>query len=351
MDFPDLNPSGMTTPDITSSGIPLRSRTPVRSATPILPSQESGPMSRNPLSLNVERLLDEQELELYKQEEELQAVTHVMLRHVSKLKQIYKFYSSLGYEGSPDNTFVMTQLQFWRFVKDCKMHHLGVTLVGMDRYVDGELSSELREPQHGVLVRDFLNAIVSIAYNQFKEEHCGKEPLVAWCVSKLINENILINACTVNGSLYSDPSKAVEATKYMSKSWDVFVNHCHPNVHPPHEPTFKTRQFLYMLNDFKLINTVLSAKQVIHILAQDNPELAQDDFFNLELEMTFLEFFEALIDCASVYVTDTIVKGRLSPKLSPEPSFHSRSAASFTPATSKPGGADSPEEGIEKLFH
>ena len=344
LEFPDLNPSGMATPDIASSGIPLQVQNPRRSATPMLPSQDSDSMSRNPLSLNVEQLLDERDLELHKHEEELQAVTHVMLRHVSKLKQIYQLYSSLGHEGSLDNTFAITQLQFWRFLKDCKIHHLGVTLVEMDRCIDGEASSELREPQREVLVRDFLNALVSIAYHLFKDEHQGKEPLVAWCVSKLINENILNNASIINGSLYSDPHRAIEASKYMDKCWDVFVNHCTPNIHPPHEPTFKARQFLHLLSDFKLISAALTAKQVIEILAQDNPELAPGEFFNLELEMTFLEFFEGLIDCAPFFVTDAVLKGQVSPKLSPEQSFHSRSAASFTPATSKPG-AESPEEG------
>ena len=101
---------------------------------------------------------------------------------------------------------------------------------------------------------------------------------------------------------------------------------------------------MFMLSDFRLINSDLSPKEVLQILAKDNPELAQEDFCNLELEMTFLEFFEALIDCATVYVTEGVLKGHLSPKETPVPSSRSQSAASFTPATSKPG-IDSPDEG------
>ena len=141
-----------------------------------------------------------------------------------------------------------------------------------------------------------------------------------------------------------DASRSIEAVKYMSKSWDIFCGLCVPNTHYPHEPIFKSRQFMFMLSDFRLINSDLSPKEVLQILAKDNPELAQEDFCNLELEMTFLEFLEALIDCATVYVTEAVLKRHLSPKDTPVPSSRSQSAASFTPATSKPG-IDSPDEG------
>ena len=46
---------------------------------------------------------------------------------------ICSFYSSLGHEESPDNTFVMNKMQFWRFMKDTKLHHKEKTLMDMDR--------------------------------------------------------------------------------------------------------------------------------------------------------------------------------------------------------------------------
>lgn len=346
LDFPDINPSGMMTPDITSSGLPVRPGTPLaRSASPFIGSETSG----NPLNLSIDLLLDERDLDLYERDEELQRVTYVMLRHISKLKKIYSYYSCLGQQESVDNTFVMSRLQFWRFLKDCKVHHHGFTISELDRTIAPEKGNDVHEPQHEVLMREFLNAIVIIAYHLYQEDHQGSERLLPWCVSRLITENILKNACKVGGTLFADSSRAVEAVKYMSKSWDIFCEHCVPNIRYPHEPIFKSRQFMFMLNDFRLINTELSPKEVLKILAKDNPELAQDDFCNLELEMTFLEFFEAVIDCATVYVTDSVIKGHLSPKGSPAPSSRSQSAASFTPATSKPG-LESPDEGTEMLI-
>ena len=346
LDFPDINPSGMMTPDITSSGLPVRPGTPLaRSASPFIGSETSG----NPLNLSIDLLLDERDLDLYERDEELQRVTYVMLRYISKLKKIYSYYSCLGQQDSVDNTFVMSRLQFWRFLKDCKVHHHGFTISELDRTIAPEKGNDVHEPQHEVLMREFLNAIVIIAYHLYQEDHQGSERLLPWCVSRLITENVLKNACKVGGTLFADSSRAVEAVKYMSKSWDIFCEHCVPNIRYPHEPIFKSRQFMFMLNDFRLINTELSPKEVLTILAKDNPELAQDDFCNLELEMTFLEFFEAVIDCATVYVTDSVIKGHLSPKGTPAPSSRSQSAASFTPATSKPE-LESPDEGTEILI-
>ena len=57
----------------------------------------------------------------------------VILRHMSALKKVYSYYSGLGHDASPDNTFIMTRLQFWRFLKDARFHHLDATLAEMDR--------------------------------------------------------------------------------------------------------------------------------------------------------------------------------------------------------------------------
>lgn len=339
LDFPEINPAGMMTPDIMNSGLPVRPGTPVRSASPFMNFENSA----NPLNLSIDLLFDDRDLDLYERDDELQRVTHVMLRHISKLKKIYSFYSCLGRQESVDNTFVMSRLQFWRFLKDCKVHHHGFTISELDRTIAPDNTNDVHEPQHEVLMREFLNAIIIIAYHLYSEDHQGQEPLLPWCVSQLITENIMKNPCKVGGSLFMDASRSIEAVKYMSKSWDIFCGLCVPNTHYPHEPIFKSRQFMFMLSDFRLINSDLSPKEVLQILAKDNPELAQEDFCNLELEMTFLEFLEALIDCATVYVTEAVLKRHLSPKETPVPSSRSQSAASFTPATSKPG-IDSPDE-------
>jgi hypothetical protein len=65
------------------------------------------------------------------------------------------------------------------------------------------------------------------------------------------------------------------------------------------------RSFLKILNEFKLINKTLSTKEIVKILAADN-NLVYDfeNAYNLDFEITFLEFFEALIGCALVTYKD-----------------------------------------------
>ena len=66
-------------------------------------------------------------------DDEASQVMFVITRHISSLRRIYSFYSSLGYEDSPDNTYVMNKMQFWRFLKDAQLHHKDKTLMEMDR--------------------------------------------------------------------------------------------------------------------------------------------------------------------------------------------------------------------------
>ena len=55
------------------------------------------------------------------------------MRHITSLRKIYAFYSNIGYEESPDNTYIMNRMQFWRFIKDCRLHHNDMTMMEMDR--------------------------------------------------------------------------------------------------------------------------------------------------------------------------------------------------------------------------
>lgn len=57
------------------------------------------------------------------------------------------------------------------------------------------------------------------------------------------------------------------------------------------------------MNDFKLLDGKnLNSKMVTEVMSNDNPLVFDsDDAYNLELEITFLEFFEILIGCAIRY--------------------------------------------------
>lgn len=81
-------------------------------------------------------------------------VVFVIMRHISNLRKIYSFYSCLGYDDSPDNTFVMNRMQFWRFLKDCQLHHQDITLMEMDRALGELLAMQFYFSGFAILVLD-----------------------------------------------------------------------------------------------------------------------------------------------------------------------------------------------------
>ncbi|XP_016425076.1 radial spoke head 10 homolog B-like [Sinocyclocheilus rhinocerous] len=55
-----------------------------------------------------------------------------------------------------------------------------------------------------------------------------------------------------------------------------------------------------MLKDLYLYDSELTVSKVLEILSVDSPAIYDGTYSNLDLEMSFLEFFEALLGCAEV---------------------------------------------------
>ncbi|XP_070555862.1 radial spoke head 10 homolog B-like [Ptychodera flava] len=316
LEYPQFRMDGMNTPDISQ----IRTQTPdiVASAPDAdnisVVSNESRNTLGPSLTLDIDHLLNEFSED--EREEELKQVMFVILRHITVLKKVYNFYAGLGHEASPDNTFIMTRLQFWRFLKDCQFHHQEATLAEMDRLlaVTGTPTDMIHSPLNKLLMREFLNHVITLSYHLFNEEHPGKGGILAWCLSTAIQNHIIPHACTVQGTFLYEPRKAVNALGYMDNCWEIFQCACRLRKYYPYEPSLKMRGFLFLLKDYRLINEILTPKHILKILAADNPTVYDGTDCNLELEMTFLEFFEALIGCAEVYVTEEMLKDPNTPR-------------------------------------
>ncbi|NXA38520.1 R10B2 protein, partial [Eudromia elegans] len=266
------------------------------------------------IELDISSLLDvfpEEE-----RQEEIQQVEFAVLRHMTKLRRIYSFYSSLGCDHSFDNTFLMTKLQFWRFLKDCQFHACNLTLAEMDRILsdfffpiflgDKIPLEEIHSPYESLLFKTFLSFLIHLAFHIYHEEHKEEGPYLHKCFLEMMFKNIIPTACHIQGILFSE--SAFCAMNYVDKCWEIYRAFCKPSTKPPFEPTMKMRHFLWMLKDFKLLNKELTASRLVEILFKDYPSLHDGDNSNLEQELVFLEFFEALLDCALVYVTDDVIK-------------------------------------------
>ncbi|XP_078612753.1 radial spoke head 10 homolog B-like isoform X2 [Branchiostoma floridae x Branchiostoma japonicum] len=311
LDHPTFSMDGTTTPDLTG----IRTRTPPGYQEELMSvkSAESKNTLGPSLALNIRHLLDE--FPEVDRDEEQNQVFCVVLRHISHLKRVYTFYASLGQEevSDHDNTYIMSKLQFWRLLKDCKCHEKGVTLAEMDRMIArGKSPEEIHTPYEQMLLREYLDHLVTISYHLYQEELTEDEMatgrILATCFSKLIQNNILQYAGSVAGNFLYEPRRAVNALGYMEKCWEIYKLQCRQRRHLPHEPSMKMRQFLWMMMDYKLLNETLTSGQVLRILSTDDPKVSDGEDCNLELEMTFLEFFEGLIGCAVKYVTEDVLK-------------------------------------------
>ncbi|XP_074925332.1 radial spoke head 10 homolog B2 isoform X1 [Chelonoidis abingdonii] len=243
-------------------------------------------------------------------QEEMKQVEYAVLRHITEMRRIYSFYSSLGCDQSLDNTFLMTKLQFWRFLKDCRFHHYNVTLADMDRILNEDkiTPEEVHSPYETLLLRTFLTYLIHLAVHIYHKEHKDTGPYLFKCFSKMMMKNITPNACHIQGILFCEQQQTVCAINYVDKCWEIYRAYCRPSTIPPYEPTMKMRHFLWMLKDLNMLSKQLTATKIVEILVKDNPYVRDGDDSNLQHELVFLEFFEALLDCALLYVTNDMIK-------------------------------------------
>jgi hypothetical protein len=202
-------------------------------------------------------------------------------------------------------------MQFWRLIKDCKMHGEDYGLTDMNRWLarTSDRFKEFHNPHRQILFREFLDHLVILAFHLYQGQHEeGSGPILARCLSKLISDNILKHACSVKGYLYRETRRTVNALVHLEDTLAVYNGLLTPRKRQPADSSLTMRQFLLALKDMNLIDKNLTAKLVIDILSSDDPKVSDDHgSVNLELEMCFLEFFEALIGCAQYYVTEAVI--------------------------------------------
>uniref|UniRef100_A0A8C0BDZ2 R10B2 protein n=1 Tax=Buteo japonicus TaxID=224669 RepID=A0A8C0BDZ2_9AVES len=237
------------------------------------------------IELDISSLLDL--LPREERHEELKQVEFAVLRHITELRRIYTFYSGLGCYHSLDNTFLMTKLQFWRFLKDCQFHHSNITLAEMDRILSGDKTplEEIHCPHETLLFRTFLSYLIRLAFHIYHEGHKEKGPYLHKCFLEMMSRNVIPTACCIQGVLFSEERCTVFAMSYIDECWEIYRAFCRPSTRPPFEPTMKMRHFLWMLNDFKLLSKQLTASKLVEILVKDGPSLHDSSSTNLELEV------------------------------------------------------------------
>ncbi|KAJ8363842.1 hypothetical protein SKAU_G00126730 [Synaphobranchus kaupii] len=299
-EFPDFSMDGTQTPDL--SGI--RTQTPCgkgehhRGAK----SLDSGSSLLGPdITLEIQSLLET--LPEVLKDLELRQLEFAVLRHIAELRTVYSFYSSLGHQQSPDNTFLLTRMQFWRLLKDCNIHHHGITLAQVDRLISEDLPpEEVHSPFGTMLLRKFVSCVVVLAYHIYHQKIESSNNVLVACFTKLMRENIIPNAKNVKGAFLRNSVCAIISKNYIEKCWEIYQSLCSGL----NGRTMTMRQLVWMLKDLGLYDDELTTGKVLEILSAENPAGYDVSYTNLDLEMTFLEFFEGLLGCAQVKSSQSV---------------------------------------------
>ncbi|GLD57584.1 radial spoke head 10 homolog B2 [Lates japonicus] len=226
-------------------------------------------------------------------------VEFVVLRKSTELRSIYTFYSRLGHAHSLDNTFLLSRLQLWRLLKDCNIHHHDITLTQIDHYIKEDTTTEIHSPFTPMLLRRLLSCLVIVAHHIYNKDMVSEKHLLAACLSKLMTDDILPNAKNVKGFLFGQPHFSVVAMKYMKRCWDVYQVYCRVHSAPRDDQTMTCRHLLWMFKDLHLLDNNLTTVRLLKIITAESRD-PNNLSLCLDLEITFLEFFEVLLGCAEV---------------------------------------------------
>ncbi|KAK7919824.1 hypothetical protein WMY93_011108 [Mugilogobius chulae] len=212
---------------------------------------------------------------------ELKEVELVVLRHITELRSIYSFYSRLGHAPSPDNTFMLSQMQLWRLLKDCKVHHHDITL----SQIDFLIGAEVHLPFIRILFCKLISCLVVVAYHIYHKNMVSQRDLVAACFSNLMTNNVLPNAKNVKGFLFRQQEHTELAMRYCQRSLEIYQIYCTPKNSSQGNKTMTWKDLLFMLKDFQLFDNLLTPSNFMKIISEN---------------ITFMEFFDALLGCAQI---------------------------------------------------
>ncbi|KAK2820799.1 hypothetical protein Q5P01_023758 [Channa striata] len=249
------------------------------------------------VALNIQCLLDK--IPERKWNDEYKQVGGVLLRLDKKLKSIYSFYSSVGHTTSPCNQSLLSRLQLWRLLKDCKIHHHGITLTQIDHLIKEDTTTEIHSPFTPILFRRLISCLVIVAYHIYNKEVKSRNNFLAGCLSKLMTDDILPNAKNVKGFLFGQPHLSVVSMTHMKRCWEIYQAYCRVSANPKDDQIMTSRHLLWMFKDLCLLDNNLTTAKLLEIITAESHD-SNNLSSCLDLEITFLEFFEVLLSCAEV---------------------------------------------------
>ncbi|MEQ2311728.1 hypothetical protein AMECASPLE_023655 [Ameca splendens] len=112
-----------------------------------------------------------------------------------------------------------------------------------------------------------------------------------------MTEDVLPNARNVKGFLFKQPELTVEALKFANRCWEIFDTFCRVYLIHRDDESMTCRQLLWMFKDLGLFDHQLTTAKLLELITAEN---CNNQSSCVELEISFLEFFEVLLGCAEL---------------------------------------------------
>lgn len=249
---------------------------------------------------------------------EQKQVTFVVLRNITLMRKLFAFYCAVGNlnatGGGNRSDEKMSRFQLWRFLKDGRVHHHrpAFNLAAIDRVLCELWPVEKpHSPTDKFTINQFLKFCVAIAYHLYKDELRAEDTgngVLCECLQRLLDDHLMNHSFVVGGQFLFDARRSMKALIYMESSWRVF-QYCRQTYASDSRRLPTMRHLLFMLRDFDVLGRHLSTHTVVSVLSIDDPFVVSHPpatTYNTEMEITFLEFFEALVGCALCYGFDNM---------------------------------------------
>ncbi|CAG4944433.1 unnamed protein product [Colias eurytheme] len=280
-----------------------------------------------------------------------------------QLKRIYYQYATICNDEEIHHTPILIRLYLWQLYYDCNIHEKGLTLVEIDRMFHANpewLARSPHNPFEKIYFWQFLHCLISIANKLYaKHQLPEKKPdtILAGAFRVFMENDVLPGVGRKKGRLTSGygsfvPLKGVyNLYRYLGEPCTVRDFLCGMR-RPPHytdipQPVLKEEEVLlgrnafvfgdeitfiadnqeiddyFEMTDLKLFNiSNLSSKTVISYFSLIFPQIIEKDkIMNLNIELTFFEFFEVFIACVEESIRlseEEINNGERSSNITPD---------------------------------
>uniref|UniRef100_A0A1I8FJ26 UL46 n=1 Tax=Macrostomum lignano TaxID=282301 RepID=A0A1I8FJ26_9PLAT len=163
VEFPSFTHDGRTTPDHVS----IRTRSPLPGEVHSVHSNASVNTLSPGFQLGLDHIFLAGNCSTATLRRRLRQASFVAIHYLDKLRRIYNYYATLARRGnSRTMPNVLTMLQFWRLMKDCRFINDDCGLWQISNY-DPLTPETAHNPYKEVVFLDFLNHLVTIAYHLY----------------------------------------------------------------------------------------------------------------------------------------------------------------------------------------